>query len=65
MQELTYESAMSELQSIVNEVQSEQIGMDELSRKIKRAADLIAFCRNKLRVTEAELGALFNDQEPA
>lgn len=65
MQEMTYDSAMNELQAIVNEVQSEQIGIDELSRKITRAAELIAFCREKLRLTEGELRLLFTDQGPA
>ena len=64
MDELTYESALGELQAIVNQVQSEQIGIDELSAKLERAAGLIAYCKRKLRAADQDLQQLFADQEP-
>ncbi len=51
----TYESALQELQQIVAQLQDEAIGMDDLSGKVKRAAELIKFCREKLRSTESEI----------
>ncbi|MFQ5447246.1 MAG: exodeoxyribonuclease VII small subunit, partial [Saprospiraceae bacterium] len=52
---LTYDSAMDELKEIVSNLQEELVGMDELSGKMKRAGELIRFCREKLRATEQEL----------
>ena len=49
---LSYETAYAELQQIVHDLQGELIGIDELAAKIKRARDLIAFCRERLRQTE-------------
>lgn len=51
----TYESAFAELQQIVRDLQDEAVGIDELTAKIARAAELIRFCREKLRLTEEEM----------
>ncbi|MCR9099634.1 MAG: exodeoxyribonuclease VII small subunit [bacterium] len=56
---LTYEEAIQELQETVAQLQEDEVNMDELSAKVKRAAELIAYCREKLRATEAEIGGLF------
>jgi exodeoxyribonuclease VII small subunit len=52
----TYASSMEELQNIISEIQTEKVGMDDLTEKVKRAAELIQFCKEKLRKTETELG---------
>ncbi len=57
-EQLTYESAFTELQQIVRDLQDEAVGIDELSAKIARAAELVRFCRERLRVTEEEIGKL-------
>jgi exodeoxyribonuclease VII small subunit len=56
--ELTYESAFTELQQIVRDLQDESVGIDELTAKIARAAELIRFCRERLRMTEEEVAKL-------
>ena len=57
---LHYESAYAELQRIIADLQSEAIGIDELASKIARAQELVQFCREKLRETEAQAGKLFD-----
>ncbi len=57
---LTYETALKELQDIVAQMQDDAIGMDELSEKIKRSAELINYCREKLRAVEGEVKGLFD-----
>lgn len=57
----TYEKAVSELQQIIDELQNEVVSMDDLSAKVKRAAELIAWCRQKLRDTGAEIDRLFEE----
>ncbi len=54
----TYESAYAELQHIMQEVQSETVGIDDLTAKIARASELIRFCRERLRMTEEEVKSL-------
>lgn len=56
---ITYEEAIKELQETVAQLQEDHINVDELAAKAKRAAELIAYCREKLRTTEEEIGGLF------
>ncbi len=57
---MTYEAAMRELQDIVDALQENSLGIDDLSDRLKRAAELIAFCREKLRTTDEEIKDLFS-----
>lgn len=57
---LRYESAYAELQTIIAALQSDGIDIDELAAKIARAQELIQFCRERLRETEAQAGKLFD-----
>ncbi|SHM78413.1 Exodeoxyribonuclease VII small subunit [Chitinophaga jiangningensis] len=54
-EELTYDAAYQELQEIAEEIEQETVSVDLLSEKVKRAAELIAFCQQKLRATETEV----------
>jgi exodeoxyribonuclease VII small subunit len=62
-EELTYESAYTELQVIASEIENEEVSVDLLSEKVKRAAILIAFCQQKLRATEAEVNNIIKQME--
>jgi exodeoxyribonuclease VII small subunit len=59
--ELTYEKALQELQSITQDLQEGKIGIDALAAQLQRAAELIRFCREKLRSVETEIGGLFEE----
>ena len=58
---VNYQSAMEELQTIVAQLEANAIGIDELSEKVKRAAELVQFCQQKLRTTEKEMDNLFDE----
>jgi len=51
---LTYESAFTELSAIVKDIEQENVQLDELAKKIVKANELIAFCKERLRLTEEE-----------
>jgi exodeoxyribonuclease VII small subunit len=53
--EFSYDAAMQELQTLVGQLQNDQIGVDALAEKVRRASDLIKLCREKLRQTEADV----------
>ena len=59
----TYEAAYEELQEIVNEIETGTIGVDELGEKVKRAGELIRFCKDKLLKTEQEVNGVLKDLE--
>lgn len=59
--EMTYESALEELQGITQNLQEGKIGIDELAAQLQRAAELIRFCREKLRNVEKDIEGLFEE----
>lgn len=52
---LTYTTAMAELSAIAEAMEGEAISVDELSEKVKRAQELIAFCQDKLKRTDEDV----------
>ncbi len=55
MPKKSYDKAYKELQAILEELQSESVSIDKLSTKIKKANELISFCKTRLREVESEL----------
>lgn len=55
MNELSYEEALIELQTILQDLQKEQVSIDALSAKSERAEVLLAYCQEKLRNLNAKL----------
>lgn len=58
--QLDYKSASDELQKIVAEIEDENIGLDELNEKIKRAVELISYCQNRLREVQTDIDNSIN-----
>ena len=59
--QLTYSQALTELEEILSEIESEEINVDMLAEKVKRAAFLIKFCKGKLRNTEEEVKKVLSE----
>ena len=53
--ELTYQAAYEELEQIVQQIDAEEPNVDELAALVKRAAELMKFCKQRLRQTEEEV----------
>ncbi|MEC4676506.1 MAG: exodeoxyribonuclease VII small subunit [Nitrospirota bacterium] len=69
---ISYSRALTELEKIIDEIESEDIDVDVLAEKVKKAAQLIKSCRERLRSTEddvrkalLELDDLPSDEESA
>lgn len=58
MAKKSYDKAFEELQQLVEELNSENVSIDKLSTKIKKANELIQFCKTKLRSVEDELSSM-------
>ncbi|NBV09616.1 MAG: exodeoxyribonuclease VII small subunit [Flavobacteriia bacterium] len=63
MENKSYSAAFEELQQIVQEMESGEIGIDALSIKVKRASELIQFCKDKLKTTELDVEQILNQLE--
>lgn len=55
IKEIKYDAAFEELQLLVREMEDGEIGVDELSDKVKRAAKLINICKARLAQTEEDV----------
>lgn len=60
---MTYDEALAELKNILRELQEGQTGMEELGAKVKRAAELVEYCKEKLRKTEEEVEGLLGEND--
>lgn len=58
---LTYTKAKQELEQIVKAIESANLDVDALTDKVKRASDLITFCKEKLTETDSELQKLLDE----
>lgn len=60
---MKYQDAYNELQEIVSEIEAGEIGIDEISEKVKRASELIEVCKAKLFQTEQDVDQILKNLE--
>lgn len=60
---ISYTEAFEELQQLVEEIESGEISVDELSEKVKRATELIKICKTKLTSTEEDVNKILKELE--
>lgn len=61
--ELTYEAALAELEDIVGKVECGELAIDQLTTQLKRAQELLAFCKKQLTQVETDVNSLLNSNE--
>ena len=61
-QEQKYEAAFAELQEIVRKMESGQFDIDELAVQLKKAQELIKFCKDKLTKTDEEIKKMLSEE---
>jgi len=54
-QTLKYEAAIAELQTIVRKMENDELDIDQMTEQLKRAQELIKFCKDKLIKTDGEI----------
>lgn len=62
---MNYNEAINELNTILQELQSDRCDIDTMVAKTRRASELINLCRNRLTATEEELKAVLDSLRPA
>jgi len=55
---ISFDKAHEELESILHELQNEETSIDKLSEKLKKAKELVAVCKTKLRSIEEEIESI-------
>ena len=53
-----YNEAVREVEEILARLNGEELDVDRMAAEVKRAAELIALCKEKLRKAEEEVGKI-------
>jgi len=59
----TFNKAVEELEQILDQIESGDLDVDELTGKVKRASELLRLCQSKLRDTEEEIDKIIEEME--
>ena len=57
-----YKSAIEALEQILVQLEANELEIDDLSNKAKRATELIKFCKEKLYKTSEEVNSVMNEE---
>lgn len=60
---MKYEEAMTQIETIVHKMENNELDIDELAAQLKTAQRLIKFCKDKLTKTEAEISKIQAERE--
>ena len=52
---LTYQKAIEELEEILENIQGDKVDLDELISQLKKAYELIDFCKSRIKQTEMKI----------
>ncbi len=52
---ISYEKAYSELEAIINQLETDGLSIELLAEKVSRAAYLLEFCTQKMRSIESDI----------
>lgn len=61
--DITYAEAMAEIEAILAKMNEADPDIDELAGQVKRAGELIKFCRERLRKAEKDVAEALGDQD--
>ncbi len=59
--QLSYSDAIAEIELIIEKLENDELDVDDLTRKVKRVAELLNYCKMKLRNTEEEVQKILKD----
>ena len=60
---ITYAQAIAEVEQILERFNNEQMNVDELGAQVKRAAELIRLCKERLLKAEKEVDEALKEEE--
>ena len=58
-----YREAVEEIKTILRKIEDEEIDLDDLSKEVERAAELIILCRKKICNAEVNINRVLENLE--
>jgi exodeoxyribonuclease VII small subunit len=62
--EIGYAAALAELESILAEIEDDAVDVDVLAARVRRAAELLRICRDRITAARAEVGQIVAELAP-
>lgn len=62
--ELGYAAALGELESILAEIEDDAVDVDVLAARVRRAAELLRICRDRITAAREEVGQIVAELAP-
>ena len=60
---ISYAEAIGEVEQILERFNNEQMDIDEMGKQVKRAAELIRLCKERLHKVENEVADILKEEE--
>ena len=60
---ITYNEAMDEIETILEQIEHDEPDVDELAEKVKRVAFLLKLCKEKLQSTNEQVEQILKEME--
>ncbi len=60
-EEMKYEEAVRQLETIVRKMENDELDVDQLSEQLKRAKTLVKLCKDKLTKADDEIKKLLTE----
>ena len=61
-QKISYEKALAEVEEIVRKMENNELDIDTLTEQLKRAQQLIKYCKDKLTKTDEEIKKILENE---
>ena len=62
--EIGYADALAELEAILAEIEDDAVDVDVLAAKVKRAAELLRLCRDRITSAKVEVTQIVAELDP-
>jgi exodeoxyribonuclease VII small subunit len=63
--EIGYGAALTELERILEEIEDDSVDVDVLAARVKRAAELLRICRDRITAARIEVTQIVADLDPS
>jgi len=60
---ISYTEALQEIETILQQIETGELDVDELAEKVKQASELLKICKGKLFQTEKEIEKILKEME--
>jgi len=58
---ITYTEAVNQIEEILRKIENNELDMDELTKQVRNASELIKYCKSRLFETEQEIEKILDD----